>query len=303
MIVSLNPTYLCNFRCKFCYLTKQQLADKARLDLGVLEKRLKEVNDFQTIEMVDLYGGEIGLLDYDYLMEIDSLIRRYTDDINVITNLYKDNPYFHEDVMLSVSWDFTAREKWDTVLTNIITMGKPISILMLASPDFVHLDPAKVMEPIAHLGNVESVEIKPYSRNQANELFAGDREFEECVQKWLKYEELNPMPHFENRSRIEQSLSGEYNAFSDSHIYIQPDGALAVLDFDSQRREYFRPMSSMIEYAVWAKMEKFKVRHNPVCGKCEYQGKCLTEHYREVREGDISCSGFRNLLDWSKGYF
>jgi MoaA/NifB/PqqE/SkfB family radical SAM enzyme len=302
MIVSLNPTYLCNFRCSFCYLTKEQLSDKSKLDLKILEQRLKEINDFQPIEMVDLYGGEIGLLDYSYLMEMDSLIRQYTNDINIITNLYKMNKYFEEDVMLSVSWDYTAREKWETVLSNIIMLGKDISLLMLASPKFYFLEPAEVMEHIGHLSNISSIEIKPYSRNQANDLFAGDREFEWCVQKWLKYAESNSMPHFENKSRIERSLSGEYNAFSDGHIYLQPDGTLAVLDFDQDRKEYFRPMSHMIEYAVWSKMEKFKVRHNPICSKCEYQGSCLTEHYREVREKDLSCSGFRNLLDWSKDY-
>lgn len=301
MIVSLNPTYLCNFRCEFCYLTKEQLSDKSKMPLEKLEKVLCDINSFQKIGMVDLYGGEVGLLDSGYLDEMDAIIRKYTDDVNVITNLYKVNPYFlREDVMLSVSWDYTAREKWETVLSNMLMLSKPISVLMLASPEFVKFSPEEVLSTLGMALNVESIEIKPYSRNQANDLFAGDREFEECIQKWLRYEKDNFMPHFENKGRIERSLSGQYNAFSDGHIYIQPDGTLAVLDFDLDRKEYFRPMSHMVEYAVWSKMEKFKVRHNPICGKCEYQGKCLTEHYREVKEGDTSCSGFKNLLDWYK---
>lgn len=296
MIVSINPTYLCNFRCNFCYLTKEQLADKSKLDLKVFEKKIKEINDYQKIEMVDLYGGEVGLLDHGYLMEMDSIIRKYTNDISVITNLFKVSKYFYEDVMLSVSWDYTAREKWDIVLNNILTMGKNVSILMLASPEFVKLEPADVLSTLSSAANVESIEIKPYSSNQANDLFAGDAEFERCVKKWLNYQKSYPMPHFENRSRIERSLSGNYNAFSDSHIYLQPDGNLAVLDFDGNRKEYFRPMSHMVEYAIWAKMEKLKVRTNSVCSKCEFMGCCLTEHYRDVKEDDLSCSGYRNLL-------
>jgi MoaA/NifB/PqqE/SkfB family radical SAM enzyme len=303
MIVSLNPTYLCNFRCNFCYLTREQLADKSRIDLSVLEKRLKEINDYQPIEMVDLYGGEIGLLDHGYLLEMDALIKQYTDDINIITNLYKIHPYFSEGAKISVSWDHTAREKSDVVLNNILLMSDPVSILMLASPEFVKFSPEEVMEALEPVLNVvESIEIKPYSRNQANDLFAGDLEYEDCIERWIEYSQYATMPHFENKSRIERSLNKEYNAFSDSHIYIQPDGTLAVLDFDQDRKEYFRPMNHMTEYAVWSKMEKFKVRHNPICSKCEYSGHCLTEHYREVKEGDASCSGFRNLLDWSKAY-
>jgi MoaA/NifB/PqqE/SkfB family radical SAM enzyme len=301
MIVSLNPTHLCNLRCEFCYLTKEQLSDKSKIPLETLEKRLADINSFQPIKMVDLYGGEVGLLDPGYLDEMDFLIRKYTDDINVITNLTKLNPYFmREDITLSVSWDFNVRQKWEDTLSRMYMLNRPFSILILASPELIKHDPIDIIPWINPIAYLESIEIKPYSRNQANDLFAGDREFEEYVKKWLTYN--GPMPHLENRSRIERSLSGEYNAFSDGHIYVQPDGTLAVLDFDSERKEYFRPMNHMIEYAVWAKMEKFKVRHNPVCGKCEYQGKCLTEHYREVREEDDSCSGFKSLLDWSKGY-
>ncbi len=245
----------------------------------------------------------MGVLDPGYLAEMDALIRQYTNDVNVITNLYKINPYFlRDDVKLSVSWDYTAREKWEVVLSNILMLNKNVSILMLASPEFVKFEPEDVLSTLSMAINVESIEIKPYSRSQANDLFVGEKEFEECVKNWLKYEKDNFMPHFENKSRIKRSLSGEYSAFSDSHIYVQPDGTLAVLDFDAERKEYFRPMNHMIEYAVWAKMEKFRVRHNPVCGKCEYQGKCLTEHYREVRPEDEACNGFKSLLDWSKGY-
>ena len=30
MIISINPWYYCNFKCDFCYLTKEQLAEWAQ---------------------------------------------------------------------------------------------------------------------------------------------------------------------------------------------------------------------------------------------------------------------------------
>ena len=33
MNLSINPTYYCNFRCDFCYLTPEQLGDRQKIDL------------------------------------------------------------------------------------------------------------------------------------------------------------------------------------------------------------------------------------------------------------------------------
>ena len=70
MILSINPTYYCNFSCDFCYLTKEQLNDKSLLRLDILEQRLKEVTEKTQIDMVDLYGGEVGLLSDHYVNQL-----------------------------------------------------------------------------------------------------------------------------------------------------------------------------------------------------------------------------------------
>jgi hypothetical protein len=60
--VSINPSYFCNFRCDFCYLTPEQLGDQKRIPLPILDKRLEEISKVKEIEWIDLYGGEIGAL-------------------------------------------------------------------------------------------------------------------------------------------------------------------------------------------------------------------------------------------------
>ena len=86
--LSINPTYLCNFRCNFCYLTKEQLADKAKLDLTKLESQITHISEYREIVKVDFYGGELALLPYEYLFELDQVVRKfYRGQVNIITNL------------------------------------------------------------------------------------------------------------------------------------------------------------------------------------------------------------------------
>ena len=301
LTISLNPTYLCNFRCEFCYLTPEQLADRKKLDIGHFSSMLDSINEAgYYVDHIDLYGGEIGLLSEEYLDDLDTVIDLQTDaSISLITNLSKIHPYFLKDhVDLSVSLDFEAREKHELVLGNMAKISKPIAILMLASPNLLKLDINRMIGILNTYQNVVSVEIKPYSSNQSNTLPVTDKEYEEFVKQWL----ISPIRKnftFINKNRIKDSLSGLYSAYSDSHVYITPNGKFGVLEFDLEQNEYFLEMDSFDEYLLWARLEKTKVKSNPICSTCPYLGRCLTEHYRDVKSIENSCSGFRHLLDWA----
>jgi MoaA/NifB/PqqE/SkfB family radical SAM enzyme len=300
--VSLNPTYLCNFRCDFCYLTLEQLADKKKINLDRFALMCNEINNAgYCIDHVDIYGGEVALLSEEYLEGLDEIIDNHSNaTINVITNLSKIHPYFlKEHVDLSVSFDFQAREKHEQVLLNIAKTPKKVAILMLASPELIRLDVDDMIKTFNALSNIVSVEIKPYSSNQANTLDFTYKDFEQFVKKWL----TSPVPKnftFVNSDRIKNSLTGNYSAYSDSHVYITPNGKFGVLEFDLSGNEFFMEMNSFNEYLEWANVEKLKVNSNPICNNCNYLGRCLTEHYKEVKSLENSCNGFRYLLDWSK---
>ena len=100
---------------------------------------------------------------------------------------------------------------------------------------------------------------------------------------------------------MEKALSGVRNAWSDDHLYITPEGNWAVLDFDSESREYFLEMASWQDYMRWCEREKKRVKSDPLCGECRYLGHCLSEHLRggiSARLEEDSCDGFKGLLDW-----
>lgn len=307
IVLSINPLYRCNFRCSFCYLTPNQLADKAILNLGDLSARLNELNRYRDICHIDLYGGEITLLPDAYVEELFGIIKKfYQGPVNLVTNLSRiASVCLREDVILSVSWDENLRQDHQKVLSNIMSMDREVHILMLASPDMIGWSDEKLDEVINifnSLRNVTSVEVKPYSTNQANSLKSSNRDFEKFIIRWLKRKDSFSFS-FTNERNILRSLSGMANSWSDDHLYITPEGKFAVLEFDEKFNEFFLPLDNFEGYLKWCELEKQKIQKNARCSKCDYLGKCLSEHLRNQLDQTDSCDGFKGLLDFYKEEF
>jgi len=295
MIVSINPSYFCNFRCDFCYLTTEQLGNQKKISLERLDELLR---DIPKIDYVDLYGGEIGALKKDYFYGLKDTVRKhYTDEINIITNYSMlHDGFFEDDVYLSVSYDFEAREKSELVYKNMLMSPVPIAVLILASPEVIEKDVEEMIAMLNMCSSVDSVEIKPYSINQANAHNVTHKQFEEFVIKWI--EAATPKNfQFVNQDKIYASINKEYNAFSDDHIYITPNGKYGVLEFDKNDKEYFLELDTWEDYIAWTQKEKAD-NVSDICKSCDYFGHCLTEHYRYVKDLDNSCNGYKGLLDY-----
>lgn len=265
------------------------------MDLDVLDQRMATVGQ---IDHIDLYGGEISALPVEYQHELMDVIRKhYSGNININTNLIKVSPLlFEPDVTASVSFDGPARERWETVLCNIAALPIDIAVLILCSPNVLEFGAQNMMDIVNGFRNIISVEIKPYSSNQSNDLPVTYEQFEEYVKEWLS-KQRGFRFNFENRERILNSLVGGYNAWSDDHLYVTPTGKFAVLEFDINDREFFLELETFDEYIEWTKREKIRVA-NSHCNNCEFRGRCLTEHYRYVEDVEQSCNGFYKLLHW-----
>jgi sulfatase maturation enzyme AslB (radical SAM superfamily) len=296
--VSINPSYFCNFRCNFCYLTSKQLGDQKQIPLPILDKKLKEISKVRIIEWVDLYGGEIGALKKDYFYGLKDTIRKYyKDKINIITNYSMlHEGFFKDDFYLSVSYDFEAREKSDLVYNNMFQSTVPIAILILASEKVLNMDVDEMIHKLNLCSSIESVEIKAYSINQANNQPVTHKDFELFVKKWIE-SDVKKKFDFINEGKIIESLNKQYNAFSNNHVYITPNGNFGVLEFDKNDKEYFLELKSFNDYLKWADSEPSK-NVSDICKSCKYYGHCLTEHYRYVKDLNNSCNGYKGLLDY-----
>lgn len=299
--VSLNPTYYCNFRCDFCYLSKSQLADSLRIKSETLEKLLGEIQCKRKITHIDLYGGEIALMPETDFMQMKATIKKFYDGtINIISNGSVIPPHFlADDIELSISWDFKARAKSKTVLENIRAFPKPVRILTLASRRFLHeyeADPLLFINTLNNCPNVISLEVKPYSKNQNNDQNILYAEFEYLILNMLSFKK-HMNYEFINETKIQNSLASVSSSWSDDHIYITPEGSFAVLEFDSKGCEYFKKFHSFTEYELWTQEEKLRVLMNPHCGTCKFTGRCLSEHLQPLTNMQHSCNGFFNLLE------
>lgn len=296
--VSINPTYFCNFNCDFCYLSDEQLRDRQTTSIDTIMSRLSEID--ATITHIDLYGGEIGLLPDDYLNElIDRIYEDYFVSISIITNLSAIRDVFlRDDIDLSVSYDFDAREKEQIVFNNMLKLTRPFSILTLASEKVIKHDADTMIHTLNCLGNLTAVEIKPFSSTTHRKQSVSDLDFEKFIVEWID-SPVEKNFQFINQDKIEDCLDGKYNAFSDDHVYITPSGNFGVLDFDLLGNESFTELVSFLEYKEWAKREK-ETGVSDICKKCKYFGGCLTEHYKYVSFDPklAGCNGYFNLLEW-----
>ena len=270
------------------------------MDLGRLEELLVEITaDLGAIDHIDLYGGEISTLPVDYQLGLlDTIRRHFSGTINLNTNYIRISPIVNDpNVITSVSFDGPARERWETTLTNIAISPVPVAILILCTPKVIEFGVEAMIEMLGCFSNILSVEIKPYSSNQSNNLGVTDVEFEQYTRTWIENSHRVDFP-IENTRRLDRSLSGEYEAYSTKHAYITPSGKIGVLEFDLNDREFFLELESTAAFKKWTAVERNRVVNNSYCGQCKYLGRCLTEHYRHVDNVDQSCNGFYHLLEW-----
>lgn len=298
--LSINPWYYCNFKCDFCYLTEQQLDDKTLLPIDKLNDLLIEITSQVEVGMVDLYGGELGLLPKQYWNDLIDTLHCYgIHDINIITNLSMVNDItLDERVYVSVSYDFDAREDHERIWRNMALLNRPFSILMLASPKLILKDVDEMINMLNTLTSLVSVEIKPYSTNQANQFDIKFSDFEDFIKKWI----TNKNKQFElvNEQLIRDTINKKRNSFSDDHVYITPNGKYGVLEFDLNDNEFFLEYDTLDQYYQWCDKERKRVTKNKFCSECSYFGHCLSEHLREVKDLTNSCNGFKHLIDWYK---
>ncbi len=299
MNVSINPSYYCNFRCNFCYLTEMQLSDRKTLSIARTADLLRSIAAYDAIDLIEIYGGEVGLLPVWYLNDLIDLCLLFAPNVSIITNLSNIHESFlRPDVTLSVSYDFNAREKSDIVLQNILKLSRTCSIITLVTPLLMNMSPSSIISTYNNISSITDVELKPYSSNQSNQIQITNYEFDEYVKQWLELRDSMRF-NFINEELIKSTLSKQRNMYSNDHVYITPSGSLGVLSFDSQGHEYFESLNDIEEYQAWCLREKQQVASNAVCNKCDYVGHCLTEHARPfLHLEQNTCDGHLGLIKW-----
>lgn len=309
MKISINPSYFCNLRCNFCYYY-DWLGDRKCLDLQKLNQLLSQIDALHGIDWIDLYGGEITVLPYDYTQELLKTIRaHYSGTISVITNFVKPAPMFvgpnklfdESNYRTAVSYDFECRQHHEKVWNNILSHEGDVHVLMVATPCLMEKNVDDMILQLNMATNIRSVDIKSYSSSQHNDFQLPWKDYESFLQRWIS----SPIPkNFECvvERNLMQCFSGERSSWNDDHVFINPDGKLTLIEYDEQDRELFRELDGIEDFAKYASREKERVLTNPICSTCPWVGRCLTEQYRNVLDINKGCNGFRGLIEWYKAH-
>lgn len=276
IVVNVNPTYICNKSCQYCYLGTLR-KDSTILSLDVLNKQLQTLNTLFNITHIDYYGGEVSLLDNDYLKKSYDIMKKYTSSISTVINgsLYNDI-IDKESPIIAIS--FNNKLDNDISLWN----HRPINLLSLYIND--EWSPKEFLNKVS-LTKAKSVRIIELCSSITNDNINIDKnyndKFENFVYNCIKEYMSNDYTFIlENLEQIKQQQ------MSPPSCFITPKGDLSIL-LQNNGREYFKIVSND---ELLHHINTIKKYYENSCLTCEYYNRCLFEHFT------YKCCGHKQLI-------
>lgn len=304
-ILSIQPTWKCNYNCDYCYLGYLRKENKI-LPLGILQQRFEEIIKENKIEAIDIFGGEIGILDSSYLENLVSICYGYFGNIPIrITSNCSNKKAirlvkkFEDklDIGLAVSWNL-ERKNNDKVELEILNRPAPVKnfmVLVVALPSIIFSNIYSLLNRFQSWNKpVTILRYFPSIYNENPESSINDKDYTEFMKELISaYRQGGYTFPLINLDIL-------YNNFNNSplmetNIFLTPSGEWSWVNY-KQGKEYFVTSSNLED---WKKAcEEEKLLYKEKCGKCRYYNKCLAEHLNFDSLKEEECCGLRNFIDW-----
>lgn len=295
--LSIQPTFLCNFNCNYCYLGN--LRNYANiLNLRVLERRIEEILNKYQIRNINLYGGEISLLKPSYLEELVAICSRIGIKPTVITNLSNDWIIdFCEERSLPLSISLNEeRPYYKETLEKIKKLrnkgNKNLSVVVL--PSMLDKDYSGLMSFYEKLGlDVFFIQYHPsvHSCKSGVVYDININHFSNFLKGIISEKHRKD---YEIKIINEDILNNkDYNPLMSGFLFITPFGQYSTILYQNgiERYEYFNSLEEWEECCKKEYREYFLK-----CNLCEYFGKCKAEHLEVIDKKE--CSGLYELQKW-----
>lgn len=266
--LSICPLIACNMNCSFCYIDKAKFSNRDLLSLETLVKVLKNYE----IRRLDMYGGEITLLNEQYAIKLVSTIRQfYEKRIGFVSNglqvpkhwinIFKQD---FSDIAFSVG---NGRQRFDAVERTILSLYHEHNIgYSLIALDFGDIPFQSDVFKFA-----KQVSIKPYSKpahskeqHRADMLKILGYLYQERKDIWNKLERIE-----KDRDEIK-------------HFFLMPDGNLYDVRYN-ENGEFLEDITKQQQYR----------QTNCLC--CQYYRKCFNEHYVSYQPNQ-ECVGRKDAM-------
>lgn len=309
--LSIMPTYECNNNCSYCYNDKSKRMYKWTENwVGLLSSMMSELSSQYNIERVEIYGGDLKLVNPEKLDYIITTYRQFCpNDYITCTDVHfaHELGFPNERINLSLNperKDYNEVKETIGIARNcgvitVVTQGllyKDAKVLLdvLGSRDFqgtLTLMPFN-WQPwhSKHQPYVSNFDYCSYVIEAINELHKGDYKF-----------------RISNEILIKQALEGTYTPYMENNIFITPMCSWACVDFELlSGQEFFREFNTVRSWQ--ARCEQERKDRLIRCGTCEYFNCCLAEHCKreeqlKPQEHKDICNGYIPLIEWGKEHY
>jgi sulfatase maturation enzyme AslB (radical SAM superfamily) len=290
--------YICNYKCEYCYLGDLRSNPKV-LDLAKLKEQLKELVQRDTIDTINLYGGEITLLPLSYIMKLIDICKEYAP-VSIVTN-YSNKAY--NDFFNQQDLDYSTsinEERDNNALTEsalLINDNQNLSLIQVVTPSLLKRSPKEVLQHLDLFNlNVGFLQYSPAKHARVNYRIS-NRQYSDFLKgiieeyKTGKYNFL-----VSNIIEIEEVIYNIYNPSMRSVLFMNPHNQFCCIQYDNGL-EYFQGFDSLDTWSEECGREELE--YKKMCGECQRYGHCYAEHIKPWATGD-ECCGLNSLIGWYK---
>lgn len=290
--LSIIPTYWCKTNCKYCYLGDLR-KDQTTLDLQCLDNKLHQLveNDY-VIDSISVYGGEISLLDEQYLIQIVKIIRSHVSNqvtIGFCTSGY-NRSIFELAEYLKVRVTIPLNQERPDYKKNLqLIKQHNCSLGVVVLPSIINTPVDKLVEFYDSLGrDVFFYQFYPSSINRSPYSF-DIKQYTDFVISFIN--EYKKKPRSFGLINLSEWMDKCYNPEASGFIYISPNGKWMTTGY-SDCLESFVEFDTLDQWKQYCKKER--LQRLIKCNACPYYDKCKAEHL--VVMGEEYCSGMRKLI-------
>lgn len=298
--LSIMPSFYCNYNCNYCYLGNLR-KDRKILNLNILEQKLKEISLEYNIHNTVIYGGEISLLNKDYVKSLVDVCKNNNVIPSFVSNLsndwlikYCDDNNFHLSISLN-----KERPHYNETLNKIKTLNKQnkdLSVVVL--PSLLKKDVKELMEMYNKIG-LDVLFIQYHQSNYS--LISNNINYHIDINNYSNF--LRNIIEEKHKNKYDINIINEiflnddnYNPLASGFIFINPDGNYMTVEYINNI-EYYKSFENLNDWKYFCKKE-YEQYFNK-CSLCELFGKCKAEHLEIIDKKE--CSGLYNLVKWYKG--
>lgn len=280
--ITICPTYKCNLKCQFCYLTGLNVSDI--LSLIQLSDTLYKIDSAYNIIQIDIYGGQISILNEKYLNQLFNICFNFVDIINVTTNLTLIPSIFYDQrIKINVGWDYIYKNNNEIAIKNIYKLyqetKKDINVIMSSKNLYKHKE---VVLQILNKLPIYSFKYIPYIKTKNTQDQMDLYHYQETIKFFI----MHPIkPIFYNKLLLQNGIIQQQN-----HVFISPLNELQIINFDNNYEEFIT-LNNIEE------LKRNKKQHLQ-CLCCQYNNKCQSQHKYTLLKTNYDCIGLFKLIQW-----